>query len=853
MKTKSILTLAAALLGFAAAAHAIPVLPGDTHPLVGVDAGSRPDMDGLVVHQSLLPFMITDGNGNPMVQGHVNDRVRESGVTGNLVFEPQLVNLQNFKIDCFVIEMRVQGFAPVLTDVEYRNDLDGNIGPDAVERSASGDVLTFRHFPADIRPPQFQRPLPILTDTREFAHRGTVTIIAQRPDTLEIFQTTVGGLTVPPADLIVDPGESIQLAIDSAAYGDTVTVRAGEYNENITMRSGVNVAGEGNGASTITGLGTGCVVTLDHVFDSTLSGFMIRGSSDSAGICINGGTPLISSNIVTGNLTGIEATNGSSAIICGNRINNNGDSGGIFIDHGIKVIDATPLISSNIVSNNESGIFLQSSGSDAAQIINNTVSNNSNDGIWCEGCSPSVKNNISAFNATGISAGSGASPSTSYNNVFSNLSDFYTYLGGSAMPGPGSISSDPLFSLNSPDEYLLTTNSPCIDAGDPAALYNDSDGTRNDIGARGGPCSGALGIAAGATNGFTFTSVGLIPISKIDQAGHDTGLANVDPAAAGSLHIPAWKDAPFGGYMRLYGGFDTGIGSAVAWYTIEVGAWNGGTPPGGSDFRYIDFPLSKTFYTFNGTSVSASIESIGPKSLGLGLPFYERTRNNGAGVWSQENLMVVLNSIPLQNGKHDIRLTAYDGGLNLIPLAANPKLTLEINNTRPVAEITAITRNDGTPVPECAVMNLSSDTENLKFTIDASHADGYLDDYTFSASVGTNRSAGIITSDRYSLNGHDTPGPLWSGLVPPQTFDTVDSMAANTLNNWETCAYQFRVVAWARTTNGFGRIYRDDFFANYAINLGTPPMAGNPDLDGDGDVDGDDLNIFSAAYGQTAK
>ena len=40
-----------------------------------------------------------------------------------------------------------------------------------------------------------------------------------------------------------------------------------------------------------------------------------------------------------------------------------------------------------------------------------------------------------------------------------------------------------------------------------------------------------------------------------------------------------------------------------------------------------------------------------------------------------------------------------------------------------------------------------------------------------------------------------------------------NAMNASTLAKWESCAYQFRVVAWARTTNGYGRVYRDDFFA----------------------------------------
>ncbi|MDP3790166.1 MAG: hypothetical protein Q8R48_07185, partial [Candidatus Omnitrophota bacterium] len=48
--------------------------------------------------------------------------------------------------------------------------------------------------------------------------------------------------------------------------------------------------------------------------------------------------------------------------------------------------------------------------------------------------------------------------------------------------GPGNINDDPLFA----DLSHLQPSSPCVNAGDPAAQYNDKDGTRNDMGAYGG-------------------------------------------------------------------------------------------------------------------------------------------------------------------------------------------------------------------------------------------------------------------------------------------------------------------------------------------------------------------------------
>lgn len=69
------------------------------------------------------------------------------------------------------------------------------------------------------------------------------------------------------------------------------------------------------------------------------------------------------------------------------------------------------------------------------------------------------------------------------------------------------------------------------------------------------------------------------------------------------------------------------------------------------------------------------------------------------------------------------------------------------------------------------------------------------------------------------------------------------------LQQWERCSYQFRITAWARTTNGFGRIYWTSFFDNHAIDLGGSGGGLLGDLDHDGDVDVQDLVLFAAAYG----
>jgi hypothetical protein len=79
----------------------------------------------------------------------------------------------------------------------------------------------------------------------------------------------------------------------------------------------------------------------------------------------------------------------------------------------------------------------------------------------------------------------------SYNDVYNSSSSARTY-GGSFTAGTRDISEDPSFtnahcSSSSRPSFTLAGSSPAIDAGDPDSAYNDADGSRNDMGAYGGP------------------------------------------------------------------------------------------------------------------------------------------------------------------------------------------------------------------------------------------------------------------------------------------------------------------------------------------------------------------------------
>lgn len=60
------------------------------------------------------------------------------------------------------------------------------------------------------------------------------------------------------------------------------------------------------------------------------------------------------------------------------------------------------------------------------------------------------------------------------------------------------------------DLFSLKSSSPAVDAGHPDARYDDPDGTRNDMGAFGGPNAGPIG-AVGAGASAPFVHVGVFP------------------------------------------------------------------------------------------------------------------------------------------------------------------------------------------------------------------------------------------------------------------------------------------------------------------------------------------------------
>jgi len=155
---------------------------------------------------------------------------------------------------------------------------------------------------------------------------------------------------------------SIQAAINAAAWGDTITIGAGRYTENLTLNASLTLQGAGDGQTIVDGGGTGTVVTVNHWGSVTLSGLTLTHGNAPAGGGIDNevGTVILQNSTVSGNSTSA------------------GGGGGIFNNDGTLTLQNS-TVSGNSAAGGAGGGVWNANGT--TTLHNSTVSGNSGGGI----------------------------------------------------------------------------------------------------------------------------------------------------------------------------------------------------------------------------------------------------------------------------------------------------------------------------------------------------------------------------------------------------------------------------------------------------------------------------------------
>ncbi|MBW4510622.1 MAG: hypothetical protein KME64_29515 [Scytonematopsis contorta HA4267-MV1] len=277
------------------------------------------------------------------------------------------------------------------------------------------------------------------------------------------------------------------------------------------------------------------------------------------------------------------------------------------------------------------------------------------------------------------------------------------------------------------------------------------------------------------TAGDVIGGVGLIPATKISADGY----ANTDAS-----YIPFVTDTAFGGILNF-------IGNRVTMQNL----WNLGARKyrvlsrflGSSPSEFSSVRQTWSNYRWGGTNYV--LEYFGPDAQ-QNYPLL-----NPADDYSIDDLLLQWNSVGVSAGVHQFKVQFFQAdGVTIVP-STEQFLNLRIDNNLPRVEIANILYN-GNPIPVCAIQRLSSSSDGIQFNITVNDPEGNLGSYELRAYYGDGWSS-YITGDSYT--NHQNPSRQWQGvnnsLVPS--------------GKWippVTCAYQFRLSASPRVTNGYSYI-----------------------------------------------
>lgn len=306
---------------------------------------------------------------------------------------------------------------------------------------------------------------------------------------------------------------NIQAAIDTCVDGDTVSLADGIFRGrgNINLRYyGTRIV-----VKSQSGIAETCIIDVEGLFNEIAErGFIfdhaedtlcvlrditiINGNADAlcpqcegGAIWINGASPKIINIILRDNY----ALDGGAIMIVGNSKPIIRDcvfeSDSAYVGGGLMCRDYDTLTVSHCLFRDnrayQRGGAVALEGGCLINLVNCTISHNGSpngSGIAAWDSKYLVKNSIISFNDSGPSvfATDDSSYTFLYSDIYGNEGGDWIAMISDQLGVNGNISANPVYVDTANGNFRIYSNSPCVDAGDPASPL-DPDGSRADMGA----------------------------------------------------------------------------------------------------------------------------------------------------------------------------------------------------------------------------------------------------------------------------------------------------------------------------------------------------------------------------------
>ena len=195
-----VLSCVAAMTG--SSALAVPIHPGDVVNLNGTTAAAEPWLVGVNADgASAFPFTVLDNGGVPVFQGVFTSEPRRSDILGTTRVRYRLRDMQAVG-DRRVARVDILGFAGLQTNVEYRTDGIGVVGPNLASRvHTTGAQISFIFSNPLLTPGLESRYFHVHSNGAAFTETGIVRVVLNTGESAIFGGVHIPALTDCPNDV----------------------------------------------------------------------------------------------------------------------------------------------------------------------------------------------------------------------------------------------------------------------------------------------------------------------------------------------------------------------------------------------------------------------------------------------------------------------------------------------------------------------------------------------------------------------------------------------------------------------------------------------------------------------------